>query len=77
MIRIGLDTMGGDFAPEVAVKGAILALKAISNDSRIVLFGDEMRIRELLAEEGCPTDRFDIVATSEVIEMGDHPVRAF
>ena len=77
MIRIGLDTMGGDFAPEVAVKGAILALKAISNDSRIVLFGDDRRIRELLAEEGCATDRFDIVATSEVIEMGDHPVRAF
>ena len=77
MIRIGLDTMGGDFAPEVAVKGAILALEAIDKDSRIVLFGDEMRIRELLAEEGCATDRFDIVATSEVIEMGDHPVRAF
>lgn len=69
--------MGGDFAPEVAVKGAILALEAIDKDSRIVLFGDEMRIRELLKEEGCATDRFDIVATSEVIEMGDHPVRAF
>ena len=77
MIRIGLDTRGGDFAPEVAVKGAILALEAIGKDSRIVLFGDEMRIRELLAEEGCATDRFGIVATSEVIEMGDHPVRAF
>lgn len=77
MIRIGLDAMGGDFAPELAVKGAILALEAIGKDSRIVLFGDEMRIRELLAEEGCATDRFDIVATSEVIEMGDHPVRAF
>ena len=77
MIRIGLDAMGGDFAPEVAVKGAVMALDALAADSRIVLFGDEERIRHLLEAEGCATDRFDIVATTEVIEMYDHPVRAF
>lgn len=77
MIRIGLDAMGGDFAPEAAVKGAILALEAVGKESRIVLFGDEVRIREILAREGCPAERFDIVATSQVIEMCDHPVRAF
>lgn len=77
MIRIGLDTMGGDFAPEAAVKGAIMALDAIGDDCRIVLFGDDNLIREILAEEGCPPDKFDIVATTEVIEMHEHPVRAF
>lgn len=77
MIRVGLDTMGGDFAPEAAVKGAILALDAVGADCRITLFGDEVRIREILEEEHCDSTKFDIVATSEVIEMGDHPVRAF
>lgn len=77
MIRIGLDAMGGDFAPEAAVKGAIMALDAVGRDSRIVLFGDEARIREILIRENCPAERFDIVATSQVIEMCDHPVRAF
>lgn len=77
MIRVGLDTMGGDFAPEAAVKGAIMALDAVGADCRIVLFGDEVRIREVLQEEGCNAEKFDIVATSEVIEMGEHPVRAF
>lgn len=77
MIRIGLDTMGGDFAPEAAVKGAIMALDAIGDDCRIVLFGDDNLIREILAEEDCPPDKFDIVATTEVIEMHEHPVRAF
>ena len=77
MIRIGLDAMGGDFAPEVAVKGAVMALDALDNDSRIVLYGDAEAIRALLAAEGVAEERFDIVATSEVIEMGDHPVRAF
>lgn len=69
--------MGGDFAPEAAVKGAVLALDKIAADSRIVLFGDEARIRSVLAETECPAERFDIVATSEVIEMGDHPAKAF
>lgn len=77
MIKIGVDAMGGDFAPEAAVKGAVMALDAVGTDSRIVLFGDEERIRAVLAAEGCPADRFDIVATTEVIEMGDHPAKAF
>ena len=54
-----------------------MALDAIGAESRIVLFGDEARIRELLAAEQCPAERFDIVATTEVIEMGDHPAKAF
>ena len=69
--------MGGDHAPEAAVKGAAMAVSAIGEQSRIVLFGDEKRIREILAEEGCPTDKLDIVNTTQVIEMGDHPVTAF
>ncbi|MGN0006875.1 MAG: phosphate acyltransferase [Alistipes sp.] len=77
MVKIGLDAMGGDFAPEAAVKGAVLALSEIGADSRITLFGDEKRIGELLAAEGCDATRFDIVPTSEVIEMGDHPAKAF
>ena len=77
MIRIGLDAMGGDFAPEAAVRGAVMALDSLGNDSRIVLYGDADAIRALLASEGVAEGRFDIVATSEVIEMGDHPVRAF
>ena len=77
MIKIGVDAMGGDFAPEAAVKGAIMALDEMGAESRIVLFGDEAKIREILAAENCPAERFDIVATTEVIEMGDHPAKAF
>ena len=68
--------MGGDFAPEAAVQGAVLALEAIGPDSRIVLFGDEAKIKAVLEAEGCSAERFDIVATTEVIEMGDHPAKA-
>ena len=77
MLRIGVDAMGGDFAPEAAVRGAVMALEQMGGDSRIVLFGDRDRILEVLAQEGCPADCFDIVPTTEVIEMGDHPAKAF
>ena len=77
MLRIGLDAMGGDFAPEAAVKGAVMAVNEIGPESRIVLFGDEPRIREILQQEGCNSDKIDIVHTTEVIEMGDHPANAF
>ena len=77
MLKIGLDAMGGDFAPEATVKGAVMASSEIGADSKIVLFGDKERIEAILAEENCPADRFEIVPTTEVIEMGDHPAKAF
>ena len=77
MLKIGVDAMGGDFAPEAAVKGAVMALGAVDAESRIVLFGDRERIEAVLAAEGGPAERFDIVHTTEVIEMGDHPAKAF
>lgn len=77
MLKIGVDAMGGDYAPEAAVKGAVMALESVSAGSRIVLFGDWARIEGVLAGEGCPATQFDIVPTTEVIGMGDHPAKAF
>ena len=69
--------MGGDFAPEVAIEGAVMSLKFLNKDSRIVLYGDEARIRELIKKHDAKEESFDIVATTQVIEMGDHPAKAF
>lgn len=77
MIKIGIDAMGGDFAPEVAVEGAVMSLNYLDKESRIVLYGDKERIVELLHKYGSSEKEFDIVATSQVIEMGDHPAKAF
>ena len=77
MIKIGLDAMGCDFAPRAAVEGAVMALEELGDDCRVVLFGDKEQIRHILASECCAADRFDIVPTSEVIEMNEHPAKAF
>ncbi len=77
MLKIGIDAMGGDFAPEAAVKGALLSLKSIDSNTRIVLFGDQNQIESIIESEGGDLSSFEIVHTTEVIEMGDHPAKAF
>jgi glycerol-3-phosphate acyltransferase PlsX len=78
MIRIGLDVMGGDFAPEVNIAGAILARQLLTDDVQLVLIGDQPKIEELIkSRNGTHISGTEIVHASEVIEMGDHPAKAF
>lgn len=74
-MRIGLDAMGGDFAPKVAVEGAIASLEKLAVGSSLVLFGNKEQIYEYLPEEF--RSRIEIVHTTEVIEMCDQPAQAF
>lgn len=69
--------MGGDYAPDAIVKGAIEASRELPEGSRIVLFGDKPAIESILSAEGVPPGVFDIVHTTEVIGMNDHPAHAF
>ena len=77
LVKIGVDAMGGDYAPEAVVLGAIEAAGMLPGDVRLVLFGDEAAIRALMEREGVAKDLFDVVPTSEVITMSDHPAQAF
>jgi len=76
-MKIGVDAMGGDYAPEAVVLGAILAQKQLSADQRIVLFGDENQIVSLLKKGNAKLDDFDVVHCTEVIEMCENPAKAF
>ena len=76
-MRIGVDAMGGDFAPDAVVSGAILAQKQLSADQRIVLFGDENQIIPLLKKGNANLNDFDVVHCTEVIEMCENPAKAF
>lgn len=75
-MKIGLDVMGGDFAPGATVAGAILALKDLPPADRIVLIGIQDVILEELSKHGVDPALFDIVHASEVIGMGEHPTHA-
>ena len=76
-MRIGVDAMGGDFAPAAVVEGVLLAKEWIDTNTRVVLYGH----RDALAAEfdrlGGKIDDFEVVHCTEVIDMHDHPVKAF
>jgi glycerol-3-phosphate acyltransferase PlsX len=76
-VNIGLDIMGGDFAPDATIRGAILALAELGDSDRLFLFGDKVRILEKLDEaEADPAD-FTIIHAPDVIGMSDQPIKAF
>jgi len=67
MIKIALDAMGGDNAPECNVLGAMLAVKKFK-DLEITLFGDEAKINKYLTNN----ERINVVHTDSYIDMGEH-----
>ena len=76
-MRIGLDAMGGDYAPKAVVEGAILAQKELSKEDKIVLFGRSVDILQILKDNGVDSSLFEIVEASQVIDMHDKPAKAF
>jgi len=75
-MNIGLDMMGGDFAPLEAVKGVQLYLTAHTITANLILIGDQPQIEQLLADYKIPTDHIKVVHAEEVIDMHEHPARA-
>jgi glycerol-3-phosphate acyltransferase PlsX len=80
-MNIGLDMMGGDFAPLEAVKGIKLLREAKpgteNTQPTLTLFGDEAQIAALLAEHGVDINGIKIVHTTQIIDMHEHPTKAF
>ncbi|MBD2767820.1 phosphate acyltransferase PlsX [Hymenobacter sp. BT664] len=76
-MKIALDAMGGDFAPQAAVAGALLAAEQLAGRATIVLIGQEDAVRPLLQAAGPAGDALEFVPASQIIEMGEHPAKAF
>jgi phosphate acyltransferase len=75
-MNIGLDMMGGDFAPLEAVKGVAEFLAVNLDNVHLTLIGDETQIKTHIAEQHIPADKYTIVHTTQVIEMNEHPTKA-
>jgi len=75
-MKIGLDIMGGDFAPKAAVLGAIEAQKVLSAGQKLVLFGDKDQALPFISEAGIDPDVFEFVHTTEMIGMGEHGTKS-
>ena len=67
--------MGGDYAPQKTVHGAILAQKDLPKGTEIVLFGGKEDILSELKSFNISSNTFEIVDCPEVIEMGEHAIK--
>ena len=76
-MKIALDAMGGDFAPQAAVAGALLAAEKLAGKATIVLIGQEDAVRPLLQEHGPAGQALPLIPSTQLIEMGEHPAKAF
>lgn len=75
-MRIALDGMGGDKAPEVVVKGALQALAETPPDVEIVLVGQPAALEPLLAKEGASSPRLRLHPATHVVAMDESPSAA-
>src|SRR5678809_1336963 len=75
-MTIGLDMMGGDFAPLEAVKGVSEYFQQGNSSATVVLIGDESKLEPLLSEYKIPADKIKIVHAEQVIDMHEHPTKA-
>jgi len=76
-MKIGIDVMGGDFAPDAIIEGAVDSLKHLSADETLCLLGDKASILRKLEEMKASPSSFEIISTSQVIDMADHPAKAY
>ena len=75
-MNIGLDMMGGDFAPREAVNGIQMYLLENQNPATIFLIGDENQILPLLQEFNISKSFIEVIHAPETIGMHEHPTKA-
>jgi glycerol-3-phosphate acyltransferase PlsX len=84
LARIALDAMGGDFAPNATIAGALHALAELDASHTIQLVGRPIVIRDCLAaltsgafaHLAARAQQFEIVEAPDIVEMSDKPTAA-
>ena len=76
-MRIALDVMGGDKAPEAIVAGAVEALNAYDRDlQKLFLVGDEATVKRELDRLSYAHSKIEIIHASEIVTMHDSAVKS-
>ena len=77
-MKIALDAMGGDYAPQEIVLGGLQALQQYDYIEKLYLVGQIDKIEAVLAEQSNGNrSKIELVEATEIIEMEDHPANAY
>ncbi|MDS0524921.1 phosphate acyltransferase PlsX [Clostridium sp. SHJSY1] len=74
-MKIAIDGMGGDHAPQAVVDGVVQAIKDYSN-IEMYITGPKDKIEAELSKYNYPKERIKVVDATEVISPNEHPVMA-
>lgn len=75
-MRLAVDVMGGDYAPDAILKGALNALPHLEQNDRLVLVGPRPIIEDVMRERRVDDPRVEIEHADDVIAMDESPVEA-
>lgn len=75
-MKIGIDMMGGDFAPLEVVQAIPLYLSQTNASPALFCIGDEVVLKPLIAQQTSISDAVQIIHASETIAMHEPPTRA-
>lgn len=76
-MQIGIDIMGGDFAPGSTIQGAILARESMPGNVNIALIGDQDIIDRYSEEHELDLSGLSVIHTKDYVGMEDHPLKVF
>ncbi len=76
-MRIGIDMMGGDYAPGSTIGGAVLARKALPDDVEIALIGDHDIFSRYSDEHQIDASALSFIHSAETVGMEDHPLKSY
>ncbi|MCL2207947.1 MAG: phosphate acyltransferase PlsX [Fibromonadales bacterium] len=74
-IKIALDAMGGDFAPEQVIKGAVSAINDPQCDFDILLCGPEAAVKEELKKNGYSGNAITVIDAPDLVAMDESPTQ--
>lgn len=75
-MRLAIDVMGGDHAPDAVLKGCIDALPLLDPQDELVLVGPPHIIEDFLADRGVSDSRITIESATDVIAMDESAAKA-
>jgi glycerol-3-phosphate acyltransferase PlsX len=75
-MRIGVDVMGGDNAPDAILQGAVASLPKLDVADELVLVGDSSIISKAIKSAAGHSCKITVVGTTQVVGMDEPPVEA-
>ncbi len=75
-MNIGIDMMGGDYAPLEAIKGVRDYLSQMNSTVTLTLIGEQTVLQDLVSEHTINTSQISIVHADQIIGMHEHPTKA-